>query len=339
MVRHLTRPHPQSTMSADDTPTHIFEWTPPSAGVPRPVLGTDSLAEAVAPLADDRGATADDLVRRVARATRDWLQGDASPDAGIHARLQHELADVLDVHGWRAPVMNLRAALARIAARVLDDGGPALREALADECERWTAEGEGAPLGDKTRCAAPLLEGLEAMGPGETVLLHGWSETVARAVEFVQARGLRPSVIVSEGGPDLGGRRLARRLVASGVATRFVYDAALVAAVGRVDRVWLGTEAIGETEFVGRIGTRALLERARDLDVPAVLMATRAKFAPGSLALPEWPASEAWHLWEGAPTDVVVESQSYEEVPLDLVGAIATEAGLVGPLQRAAALS
>ena len=53
-------------MSAEDPSTSIFEWTPPSAGVPRPVLGTDSLAEAVAPLADDRGAAADDQTSLVA---------------------------------------------------------------------------------------------------------------------------------------------------------------------------------------------------------------------------------------------------------------------------------
>lgn len=322
-------------MSAEDPSTSIFEWTPPSAGVPRPVLGTDSLAEAVAPLADDRGAAADDLVRRLARTVRDWLEGEASPDAGVHARLVEELDEVLEAHGWRGPVMNLCAALARVAADVADDGGPALREALAAECDLWLGAGDGPSLlGDKTRVAAPLLEGIEAMGAGETILVHGWSETVARGIEFAQARGLRPSVIVSEGGPDLGGRRLARRLVASGVPTRFVYDAALVAAAGRVDRIWLGSEAIGQEAFVGRIGTRALLERARHLDVPVAILATTDKLVPGPLRLPEWPAEEAWLLWEGAPTDVVVESMSFEQVPLDLVDALATERGLASPVQK-----
>ena len=80
------------------------------------------------------------------------------------------------------------------------------------------------------------------------------------------------------------------RTDAEGNTTRFVYDAALVAAAGRVDRIWLGSEAIGQETFVGRIGTRALLERARHLDVPVAILATTDKLVPGPLRLPEWPA-------------------------------------------------
>lgn len=347
-------------MTDHDPSTSTFEWTPPTSGIPRPSLTIDGLAGRLSTLAEDRGSTADAIVRRTAAAADEWLSGSESPNDGILDRLQSELRDIYDAHGWRGPVARFRHALAGVQAALPEPseqvGPAALREALAQECAHWSGESDeslgsaagspagrwsgvplapGARLGDKSRCAAPLLEGLRGLGPGEVILVHGWSETVARGIEFAQARGLAPEIIVSEGGPDLGGRRLARRLVASGLTVRFIYDAALVHAAGRADRIWLGTEALGSRAFLGRVGTHSLLTRASDLDVPVALLATTDKRVPkgSSLAFPQWSAEEPWHLWEGAPRDVFVESQSFEEVPLDLVGTVATELGAVGTRQ------
>lgn len=330
-------------MSEQQAETNTFEWTPPAAGG-APIVEEIPLGERVSGLVEDRGSSAADLTMRTAKELHAWLCAPSTPDAGVGALLDEGLAELDAAHRWRGTYAGLRAVLDQLSARGAGDETPALREALQEECALWLETGEGGsgagwdgtPLAagiripDRSRCAAPLLEGPRGLEEGEVILVHGWSETVARGVELAHARGLAPRVLVSEGGPDLGGRRLARRLVAGGSSVRFVYDAALVEAVRRADRVWLGTDAIGARAFVGRVGTRALLERARDMDVPTAVLATRDKLMPGGgLDLPGWPADEPWHLWEGAPRDVVVESQSFEAVPLDLPDAFATDLGLL----------
>lgn len=332
-------------MTDPSTPLSTFEWTPPTAGVPEPESG-EPLSTRLSSLVEDRAASAADVVRRAARACHGWLVGASTADAGVGAVLQHELRELLESQAWRGPVARFGASLEAVAARTPDGGGPAQREALAAECALWleTAETLAGPgweeaeapprlrLPDRSECARALLDGPTPIEAGEVFLVHGWSETVARGLELVQARGLAPGVIVSEGGPDLGGRRLARRLVASGMAVRFVYDAALVTAVRRADRVWLGTEAIGRSAFLGRVGTSALVERARDLGVPVALLATTDKLMPqGEVVLPTWAEAEAWHLWESAPRDVEVESQPFESVGLEWLGGVATEAGVMLP--------
>ena len=329
-------------MNDPSTPLSTFEWTPPSAGIPAAETG-EPLADRLTPLVEDRAATASDVVRRAARTCHAWLSEASCADGGAGVALRQGLGELLESQGWRAPLARFGASLAAVEARVADDGSPALREALAGECALWleTAETLAGPgwegvedtprlrLPDRADCARALLEGPAAVEAGEVFLVHGWSETVARGLELVQARGLAPEVIVSEGGPDLGGRRLARRLVASGMRVRFVYDAALVAAVRRSDRVWLGTDALGRGEFLGRVGSTALVERARELGVQTTVLATTDKLVPdGEVVLPTWAEAEAWHLWESAPRDVEVESQPFEPVGLELVDGVATEAGL-----------
>lgn len=346
----------------DDDPTEpleIYEWAPASAGLPfegallggEPVDGrsraaVDALADRVAPLADDRGVTAADLVRKVAREVHAWLVGPHSPDVGIEGALGDEVRALVEAHGWRAPFARFIRALGDAAARAASAQEPyARREAMADECALWfegAAEAGSAgaasaadpasepKLGRKERCAAPLLEGPLAVTKGEVVLVHGWSETVARGLELARARGLEPAAIVSEGGADLGGRRLARRLSAGGIEVSFVYDAALAQSLERADRVWIGSDAIGSHALVARIGTRALIERATQLGVDVAVLATLDKFTGQARPeLPGWAAAEPWHLWEGAPPSVSVESQAFELVPIDLVRAFATDAGVL----------
>ncbi|MEM6671189.1 MAG: hypothetical protein AAF726_00015 [Planctomycetota bacterium] len=335
-------------MDDADASLSTFEWTPPSAGVATPAPD-ESLAERLASIADDRGLGGDEVARRTARECHAWLCEEECGDDGVREALFAGLEGVAAAHGWRGPVAGLLAALGAVAEEPAGEG-PERREALATECAAWTEtpetiagpEWNGAleppalRLPDRSACAAPLLEGPLALEPGEIVVVHGWSETVARGLELARARGLAPTAIVSEGGPDLGGRRLARRLAAGGITVRFVYDAALQDAVRAADRVWIGTEAIGARGFLGRIGARALLESAGELDVQRIVLATSDKLVPGGeLACPEWAANEPWHLWEGAPSGVDVQSQSYEIVPQELVDGFATELGLLRPADLA----
>lgn len=340
MTDHESMDH--EPLDAGDPDVSTFEWTPPTAAGrpdsfgPRPE-GEEPvrLRDRLTPVVENRGMSSADLVRRVARSIGDWVKEPERVEVGLADTLRDELRDVEEGHGWRGTV-----------ARFLDAVDARSIDALAADCEAWLqtpeaarAEGTTPRLPDRSRCAVPLLASgpddeildTRIVGPNETILVHGWSETVARGLELAHARGLAPRVVVSEGGPDLGGRRLARRLAADGLVVTFVYDAALTGAVQRVDRIWLGTESIGEHTFLGRVGTRAMLEHAKACDVPAMVLATTDKMLPkGDAQPPAWAADEPWHLWEGAPSLVDVESQSFEAVAHDLVEGFATEGGVIG---------
>ena len=192
---------------------------------------------------------------------------------------------------------------------------------------------EGRRLPDRGRVAAHLVGELERQ---EVLLVHGFSQTVLGALEAAQARGLAPEVVLTEGGPDLGGRRMARRLATVGVDVRMVYDAALLAHVGRADRVLLGVEAVGGLGLVARVGTGALLAEAQRMEVPTAALMTSDKVTPrAECSLPTWCAAADWLLWEHAPEGVQVDSQAYEEVPVELIDRFLTEHGPLGAAELA----
>ena len=296
----------------------------------------------------DRTSAPRDVVLEAAGVLHEWLTDrDEEFGSAVDARaLEQGLADWIQAHGWRGACARFVDSIRRTWhwSHTQEDLDP--RTALLEELGLWTwttPELLGAPFWDGTPLGAGPRLAFEdevqratrdRLGRGHVVCVHGYSERVATALETAQRAGLEPEALVSEGGADGSGRRLARRLAKAGVRVSLCYDAALSDAAPRADRIWLGTEAIGANGFLGRVGTRRLLEEAARHEVPVELIAAGDDLVPGGqLELPAWCEDEPWLLWEYAPRGVQLETQLYERVSLDEVTVCLTEAGEETPTQ------
>jgi hypothetical protein len=327
----------QATMASERT---VFRWRPSEAEEdPCPEATLD---ERLAPLVGDRAASGRELVLEASELMAQWLRshGAAWQGAGARNLFDRELEAFVRAHGWRGTVARwlgaLRGAFELVSGRGAVPVGEVLLEELASglggECDGENApDRRGGTLAPGRRLpdrAAGARAMARTLARGEVFLVHGWSESVAVALETLFGLGLRPIVILSEGGADLGGRRLARRLSSIGIEVTLSYDLAVFEHLTAVDRLWVGCEEIGAGEFLARRGTRALFEEARRLEVECAVVATSDKLTPGGiLELPRWPLEERWILWEDAPPRVVLDSQTHERVPSQLADAFLTETG------------
>lgn len=320
------------------------------------------LRRALAKACEDRAASGAELVRETAGVLLDWLavmpdRKGAAGDAkqirekqadeweALGEALESGMGDLRETQGWRGTVASWLYTIDQLmeggrgGEYTAQDSSTSVQEFLAEEMGLWLggagageARWNGAPLAvgrrlpDRALCAQQLLGELDR---GEVICVHGYSDTVALALEAAGQAGLAPEVVVSEGGPDLGGRRLARRLNKAGLRVRYVYDSALHIWASRADRIWLGTEAVGAEAFLGLMGCAHLCEQARQQGVPVAVLASSDKLLPSGwpLATPEWGQSSAWQLWGDAPEGVRVEAQPYEAVSADLPNLFVSESG------------
>jgi hypothetical protein len=321
----------------------ILRWRPDQAAE-LPASGP-ALSERFAALAGDRASSARELVLEGTELLAQWAhaQNGNFENECAHRELDLGLEAFERAHAWRGPVARWLAALRGVFDLARERAGLSARELLLEELGLWQGgeQGEGATetwRGDPLAPGVRLPErsaGARAIAPEigreEIFLVHGWSETVAVALETLFGLGLAPRVLLSEGGADLGGRRMARRLSATGLDVELVYDLALFDRLPEADRMWLGTEAIGAGAFLARRGTHALLAEARREGVECTVVTTSDKLTPGGeLALPGWPLEERWILWEDAPSRVELDSQTHERVPFALAGDFLTEIGREG---------
>lgn len=308
------------------------------------------LSERLREVALDRASTAEDLVLETAQVVLDWLlqRPDGWSWSVAGGELETGLAEWNMEQGWRGPAALWMDTLRRTWYAGSAAHPREAREVLAEELGLWLwsrdadaavagdldpadAPWNGTPLAPGRRLASRVALAAHAaasLEPGELVLLNAYSHTVALALAAAWRAGKHPEVVVCEGLPSLEGRRMARRLSRAGLMVTLCYDATLNTALARADRVWLGTESIGVDAFLGRVGTRSLLEEAARLEVPVELLATSDKLMPaGELYRPSWPERDTWLLWDEAPENVRLETQCFEAAPLDLVGHLITECG------------
>ena len=306
------------------------------------------LSRKLEPLLDDRTSTAEEIILEASGILCDWLGTLPDGDAlKLGSLLGTELDPLLTMHGWRAPVQLWMRTIDLVVDRSARFQS-SLREVLIEELGLWLggvdvdeslAEWNGEPLASGRRlplrasCAQALVSTVE---PREIIAIPAFSETVALAVEHLAQAGLQPKLILGEGGPNLGGRLMARRLEHLGLEMRLIYDAAMPEKVAEADRLWMGTEGIGANALLATIGTGNVVQAARKNQVPCTVLATSDKLVPmGDLRLPAWAEKETYLLWESPVPGLKVESQFYECLPLQEALVFATEFGIQSPAQLA----
>ncbi len=332
---------------------HTFHWRPGDPGGDMRL--SLPLERRLEPWLDDRTSTAQEIVLGCSAALRDWLMDVASNDNHSLGVLLGTALDPLHrTHGWRGPMALWLRTIDRAVGQAGSFRTP-LREVLVEELGLWLGgvdglrlrganpvearawSGEpldpGTRLPDRERCVECLLPEIEQ---GEVIVVPGFSETVALGLERLADEGLAPIVVLGEGGPNMGGRQMVRRLEPTGLSMRLVYDVALPHELVQADRVWMGTEALGPASMVALKGTSGWLAEARRRQVPTTVLTTSDKLMPGArLELPEWAQEESYLLWDGPAEGLEVDSQFYEHTSLDGQALLATEMGLRTPAQLA----
>ncbi|MBI5835908.1 MAG: hypothetical protein HZB25_01565 [Candidatus Eisenbacteria bacterium] len=223
-------------------------------------------------------------------------------------------------------------SLWRLADRVARVHAKAIQEAAgADETLERATESTRAFAADLSKAEAALaLRAVELVSPGGLIAVYSRSGAVEATLLEARRQGLRFRVLLSEARPGLEGLAMARALGASGVECVLTADAMLPMLLGRAAVLLLGADAITPRGLVHKAGTYPLLLAARELNVPAHVLAVRAKFlspAPGTLDLPLHP-TEA--LLPGGTPGVEAINAPFEESPFALLRGVMTESGYLG---------
>jgi methylthioribose-1-phosphate isomerase len=252
-----------------------------------------------------------------------------APAIGIAAAYAMALADDRDaaaelLRSTRPTAVNLAWALER--TRGADDPLEAARRLHRDQrdADRRLAELGAELFGEGTRALTHCNTG---------ALATGGIGTACGVLRVAWERGRLAEVWVDETRPLLQGARLtAWELRHAGIPHRVVADSAAgsLMAQGRVDRVSVGADRIAANgDVANKVGTYPLAVLADRHAVPFYVA------APLSTIDPATPDGDAIPIEERDPAEVLAGGDAFnpafDVTPAELVTAIVTEAGVLGP--------
>lgn len=180
--------------------------------------------------------------------------------------------------------------------------------------------------------------GAHHIGDGETVLTHCNSEAALSCILTAARQGKDFEVFATEVRPGNQGLLTIKALSDAGISTHFIVDSAVRHFMHRVDRVFVGADAVAVNgAVVNKIGTSQVALAAHEARTPFIVAAETYKFAPrttlGELVEIEergggeiLPPAEATRL-----PRVTVHNPVFDVTPAAYIDLIVTEEGAIPP--------
>lgn len=176
----------------------------------------------------------------------------------------------------------------------------------------------------KDRAAANAADSLE---DGMTILTHDYSSTVLEAIERAAKEGKHLTVYVTEARPRYLGRKTAR--VLSGmdrVETHLIVDSASGHFLPECDVVLFGMDCIVGDLFYNRVGTFPISATAAQVDVPVVVIGSRAKIIEDGFVFENEIRAGSEVMLEPAE-GFTLENPAYDATPIRLLESVITDHG------------
>jgi len=180
--------------------------------------------------------------------------------------------------------------------------------------------------------------GAHHIADGDTVLTHCNSEAALSCILTAARQGKSFEVYATEVRPGNQGLLTIRTLSDAGIPTHYIVDSAVRHFMHRIDRVFVGADAVAVNgAVVNKVGTSQVALAAHEARVPFIVAAETYKFAPrttlGELVEIEerqgeevLPAAEAARL-----PRVTVHNPVFDVTPAAYIDLIVTEEGAIPP--------
>jgi len=211
----------------------------------------------------DTRSGAAELTLRGVTALQAWLKRRGPPH-------QTELLEVAYALLHAQPSMAPLLRLANQAALAADAPDP--RRSLARSLGEFRSLVRTAPRRIARQFAQALRPGIGV------VATYSYSSTVLHALQHSRKRIVR--VLCSESRPGNEGHVTARQLARTGIEVVLMTDAALLSQLPRADLFLSGADAVEHFGFVNKVGTEALVMRARRAHIPVWVLADTSKLLP-----------------------------------------------------------
>ena len=163
----------------------------------------------------------------------------------------------------------------------------------------------------------------------DIIFTHCHSTNVVKALIYAHKKSRKFEVYNTETRPLFQGRKTASELSSAGInITQFV-DSAILIAMKKTNKVFLGADAILKNgDVINKVGSGMISEIAKDNKIPVYIIADSWKFTKKNIELEQRNPGE---IWDNAPKNIKLKNPAFEKVQGKNITAIVSELGVLTP--------
>lgn len=173
---------------------------------------------------------------------------------------------------------------------------------------------------------------LKLIKKDDVIFTHCHSTNVTGALINAKKNGKHFEVYNTETRPKLQGRKTAKELSRAKIKVTMFVDSAIGVALSKeqgtkkVDKVFLGADALLKKGIVNKIGSETVAKLAKQEDIPIYIIADSWKFTEKKIPIEQRSLNE---VWDNAPKKIKIKNPAFEFVDKKYIEGIVTELGLM----------
>jgi ribose 1,5-bisphosphate isomerase len=168
----------------------------------------------------------------------------------------------------------------------------------------------------------------------DVIFTHCHSTNVLNSLIYAKKKKKKFEVYNTETRPLFQGRKTARELKKAKIKVTMFVDSAVGVALSReqetrkVDKVFLGADALLKKGVVNKIGSEVIAQLARKEKIPVYIIADSWKYTPKKIKLEERDFHEVWKKLS-RNSKIKVRNPAFEFVPKKYIKAVVSEYGIL----------
>jgi len=172
---------------------------------------------------------------------------------------------------------------------------------------------------------------LKLIKKNDVIFTHCHSTNVIRALIYARKKK-KFEVYNTETRPLFQGRKTARELRKNKIKVTMFVDSALGVALSKeqgtkkVDKVFLGADAILKKGVINKIGSETIARIAKQEKIPVYIVADSWKFTKKKVDIEQRKLNE---VWDQAPKNIKIKNPAFEFIPKKYITGIISEFGIL----------
>jgi len=171
---------------------------------------------------------------------------------------------------------------------------------------------------------------LKIIKNNNVIFTHCHSTNVVNALIHAKKQKKKFEIYNTETRPLFQGRKTARELKKAGIKVTMFIDSALNVAIsgkeGKVDKIFLGADAILKKGVINKIGSGLIGHIAKKNNVPIYIVADSWKYTHKKVPIEQRNLNE---IWDTAPKNIKIKNPAFEFVPKKYIKAVISELGIL----------
>jgi len=167
---------------------------------------------------------------------------------------------------------------------------------------------------------------------GDVIYTHCHSTNVTKALIYAKKKRKKFEVYNTETRPRFQGRKTARELKQAGIKITMFVDSAMAIALEKkqdtkkVDKIFLGSDALLEKGAINKVGSGMLAELAKLNKIPLYIISDSWKYSPKNVKIEQRSFKE---VWKNAPKKIKIKNPAFEFIDKKYIKEIVSELGVL----------